>query len=109
MKNIIIIIIALSINSCGFQHINFNSEQAKSKGAKTGDLYNKELVEKGEIEGYELVTVENAMLYVGKNKDTIKEVYKLIYKVNQKGISKNQLLEIKKTDHKFNAKYKQIN
>ena len=54
MKNIIIIIIALSINSCGFQHINFNSEKAKLKGVKEGNLYNNKLKEKGKIENYEL-------------------------------------------------------
>ena len=109
MKNIIISVAVLCLTSCGFQHINLNSEEAKRKGTRTGDLYNKALKEKGSIDNYKLVTINNAMLFIDENKDTIKEVYKITYKVEQNGVSKNKLLKIKKTENKFDAKYKVIN
>lgn len=109
MKLAVIIFLLFLVTSCGFQHINLNSEKAKEKGIKTGNEYFQKRKDKGEISSYKIASVEAAKLYVGKNKDTIKEVYKLIYKINTNGISKNQFVKIKKTKNKIDVKFKTIN
>lgn len=109
MKVIVVSFLFFLITSCSFQHINFNSEEAKEKGVKAGNEYFQKLKDKGDISSYKMVSVEDAMLYVGEKKDTIKEVYKLIYRVGVNGISKNELIKIKKTKNKFDVKSKKIN
>lgn len=109
MKKTIAIILVLFYTSCSVQYFSFNSEANKLKAVKAGETYLKQLKIKGEILDYKLVTVENAITYVGKSQDTVKEIYDLVYDIENSSKAERIELRIKKTATKIDIKKKVLN
>ncbi|MFD2909958.1 hypothetical protein ACFSX9_14580 [Flavobacterium ardleyense] len=103
------IIVVFLLTSCGFQHIKFNDEDEIKRAVKVGDDYHNELKQKQEITDFKLVSVENTKVFVGKGNDTIKQVYEMIYEIENDNKKENVLVKFKKTKNKFEAKSEAIN
>lgn len=109
MKKSLAIIIVLLCISCSVQYISFNSESNKLKAVKAGGAYLNELKTKGEILDFKLVTVENAIVYVSKSQDTLKEIYDLVYDIENSSKKERVEFRIKKTATKIDVKRKVLN
>ncbi|MFN7098782.1 MAG: hypothetical protein ACK4M4_00230 [Flavobacterium sp.] len=109
MKKSLAIIIVFLCTSCSVQYISFNSESNKLKAVKAGGAYLNELKTKGEILDFKLVTVENAIVYVSKSQDTVKEIYGLVDDIENSSKTERVEFRIKKTATKIDVKRKVLN
>ena len=103
------IIVVFLLTSCGFQHVKFNDENDIRRAVKVGDDYHNELKQKQAISNFKLVSVEDTKVFVGKDNDTLKQVYQLIYEIEKDNKKQNVLVKFKKTKNKFEAKLEAIN
>lgn len=104
MKKITAIVVFLCVTSCAFQYISFNSARDKLQAVKVGGDYFQNLKYNKEITNYNLISVESAALYIGKSSDTLKEVYGLIYEIENNNKTKKVYVRIKKTGTKLDVK-----
>ena len=107
MKYIVTLFVLL-LTSCKFQYISFNSESNNRQAKITADKYLKELKNKNEIENFNFISVENSKVVVGKCNDTLKEVYSLIYEIEESKNVKRKVLNLKKTKSKIAVSLKNI-
>jgi hypothetical protein len=103
MKNISIILLFLILSSCGVKSVHFNSDDNLKNAITLGENYYKKLKQNGEITSYKLISVEDTKVYMGENNDTIKQVYHMIYEVEQDNKTDKILVKLKKTKNKFVA------
>jgi hypothetical protein len=109
MKNFIIVILFLSLSSCGFQYLASNSDKDKTHAAKVGNQYYQNLKNTNEISSFKLISVEEARMYIFKNQDTVKEVYEMIYEVENNNSTKEVHTKFIKKKQKLNVKSKNLN
>jgi len=107
MKYIVTLFVLL-LTSCKFQYVSFNSESNKMQAKITADKYLKELKNKNEIANFNFISVENSKVVMGKNNDTLKEVYSLIYEIQESTDVKRKILNLKKTKSKIAVSLKNI-
>ena len=107
MKYVLILIVVL-FTSCKFQYISFNSESNKIQAKTTADEYLKSLRANNEITNFDFVSVENSKIIVGKNNDTLKEVYTLIYNIQKNTETQKSIIKLKKSKNSFDVKIKAL-
>ena len=72
--NSFIIGVSLLFTSCSFQYLSMNTDENKSRAIKLADEY---LKNKSEYSSLTLNEITTAKVVIGKQNDTIREVYKL--------------------------------
>ncbi len=107
MKYIVTLFVLLA-TSCKFQYISFNTESNKIQAKITADKYLEELKNENEIANFNFINVENSKIVMGKNNDTLKEVYSLIYEIQENSELKRKVINLKKTKNKTHVSLSNI-
>ena len=84
-----------------------NSDVNKRHAEEIGNKYFQNKKDISQISNFKLISVENAEVYVNKNKDTINEIYEMIYEVETNNVKDQFLVKIKKKGS--NTKIKSTN
>jgi hypothetical protein len=108
LKKISVILLFSALTSCGFQAIIFNADNEYENAIRLGENYHNKLKNNNEITDFKLVSVKDTKLFVGKCKDTIKQVYTMIYDIKKNNELKRVFVKLKKTKNKLEVTTKNI-